>query len=75
MRITLKECGSIKEAVKLIESLEMAFLDKFNRSTEVSFYAWSSGDPKVDPMHGITLEYDEKDSKEADFFIALVNNK
>jgi len=72
MRYTLKETNTIKDAYNEIERLDKLFYKEFNRNSKVDLLIFSAGDPRINPTCGITLSYDEKHEKDAEFYKAQI---
>lgn len=68
MRTNLKEFPSIKEAYAEFERLDRLFYKTFNKNPETQLFVWSAGDPKLNPTHGITIEWKKESEKEFNWF-------
>lgn len=69
MRATLKETPSIQIAFDEIKRLDDLFVKTFNRNSKVDLLIFSAGNPNINPNQGITMEWKEKDQKDADFYL------
>lgn len=72
MRQTLKETPSIKDAFDEIKRLDDAFSKAFNRNSKVDLFIFSVGDPRVQLKYGITMEWDNKNQADAEFYMNAV---
>lgn len=68
MRYTLKQTNTMKDAYNEIMRLDELFYKTFNRNAKADLLVYYAGDPKLNPTCGITLSYDEKDEKDAEFY-------
>lgn len=72
-RLEILETKSIRESSEIISELYDIFLKKFKRNSDAELCIFTSGLPKSkSERHGISLQWEDKDSEEADFYKQII---
>ena len=75
MRTTLIETSTIKAAFDEIKRLDDLFVKSFNRNSKVDLLIFSAGDPRIQLINGITMEWQSDGEKDAEFYKAQVTKQ